>query len=479
MLRLSVVISAWDRAPELERCLRSLAPQRTEIHELIVADDGSTDGTAAVAERAGCTVVRLPTHQGICTARNAGAARASGDILAFVDDDTELQPEWAATMREAFSSSDAALIGGRIMVPAPHTFAQRFQGTLEHHHDQTGRNGFLPFVCGANFAIRAEVFRALGGFDEALLASEDLDLSFRVQLAGHGIAFAPEAALFHWQRRTVRSLLRQQKHWAYGDRLAAYKYEAYPFQRIKLWQRSVPRTLIEETTCQLVTGLNGKRERLTYPALSSAVVVARQVGAAKAALELRAGRRRPAPAAWSTPAQRETASSMPERPVVLFLGSDRVVGHVVRLVSEVKMGVAVAPSGLELEALQHWDENAPEPHQLARLAQRSGWKVPHGIMAKRLEREGPRTWGEAFLTLHGINAWAVRRPRFGLLAVNGARPALAERFADLPVVALGAGDGNGAVDDRVVLRVTRDDLWRDRTTTVKRLRETLAEPSGP
>jgi hypothetical protein len=83
------------------------------------------------------------------------------------------------------------------------------------------------------------------------------------------------------------------------------------------------------------------------------------------------------------------------------------------------------------------------------------------------------------LTLHGINAWAVRRPRFGLLAVNGARPALAARFAELPIVALGAGDGNGAVDDRIVLRVTRDGLWRDRAGTVKRLRETLAELSAP
>jgi GT2 family glycosyltransferase len=476
MLRLSVVISAWDRAHELDRCLRSLAPQRSEIHELIVADDGSTDNTAAVAQAAGCTVVRLPTHQGICAARNAGAARATGEILAFVDDDTELQPGWAATLRDAFSSSSAALIGGRIMVPPPRTFAQRFQGTLEHHHDQTGRNGFLPFVCGANFAIRAEVFRALGGFDEALLASEDLDLSFRVQLAGHELAFAPEAALFHWQRGSLRSLLRQQKHWSYGDRLAAHKYEAFPFQRIKLWHRSAPRTLIEETACQLITGINGNRERLAYPTLSSAVVVARQLGAAKAGLELRSSRRRPAPVPWASPAQRDIASPMPTQPAVLFLGPDRVVAHLLRLVSETKLGVAVAPPGLEAEAVRHWDETAPDPWRLAESARTNGWKVPHNITARRLERERPRTWGEAFVTLHRINAWAVRRPRFGLLAVDGARAALAERFSELPVVALG---DDGIDPSRVVLRVTREDLWRDRAGTVKALRRTLSELSAP
>ena len=427
MDRLSVVISSRDRAGQLARCLQSLAPERREIHEIIVADDGSVDDTAAVAAAAGCTVVRLPTRKGICVARNAGAARASGDILSFIDDDTEVEPGWAAALRQAFAGG-AALVGGSILAPPPRTLAEWYWLRSEPH-DPTGRSGFLPFVCGANFAIRAEVFRSLGGFDEALPASEDMDMSFRAQLAGHEVAFAPEAALVHWPRGSIAAMLRQRAHHSRGDRVVSHKYREFPFQRTKLWRRRPIRVLLVQTTGQLMQGIGCQRRRLAYPTISSATVVAQRLGDLKADLELLTGRQpRPELVRSLNERQRWTATELPAGPSVLLLGDDRLVAGLLRITFEAGGDLSVAPGGLVGKALARWDEPPPPYSDLARLARRSGWLVPSDVAAKRLEREQPQTWGEAFCTLHATQAALLRRPRFGLLALGDAATGLARQF---------------------------------------------------
>ncbi|MBI2467114.1 MAG: glycosyltransferase family 2 protein [Candidatus Rokubacteria bacterium] len=90
----SVVIPAYDAEATLPACLaalarQSLAPERFEV---IVVDDGSTDATAQVAERAGVRVVRLPANAGPAAARNRGAQAARGEVLVFTDADCEPTP---------------------------------------------------------------------------------------------------------------------------------------------------------------------------------------------------------------------------------------------------------------------------------------------------------------------------------------------------------------------------------------------------
>jgi hypothetical protein len=444
---------------------------------VIVADDGSTDDTAAAAAAAGCVVVRLPTRMGICAARNAGAAKAQGEILAFVDDDAEVEPGWAPAIRSAFAGG-AALVGGRIRVPPPRTLAEWYRAPSEQH-DIGGRSGFLPFVCGANFAIRADVFRRLGGFDESLPASEDMDLSFRAQLAGYQISFAPEAALIHWPRGSMSAMLRQRAHHTRGDRVVSHKYREFPFQRVKLWRRNPARVLLVQTAGQLMTGIHGDRRRLTYPALSSASVIAQWLGVLKADLELLSGRRGPPePVRRRDERQRWTATELPGGPAVLLLGDDRLLASVLRIIFEAGGDLSVAPDGLTAQALAHWDQPAPAYRDLARLAGRAGWLTPDAIAAQRLTREQPRTWGEAFCALHATQAWLLRRPRFGLLGLGEAGGELARRFPELPVVVIGENPAPGA---RVIFRVTRRALARDRIRVMAQLRRALRDqaPATP
>jgi hypothetical protein len=130
-----------------------------------------------------------------------------------------------------------------------------------------------------------------------------------------------------------------------------------------------------------------------------------------------------------------------------------------RLACEGGDEVIVAPPGMEGEALAAWEGPAPWSLRLVRAAVRAGWRLELETAAMRVEREQPRTWGEAFLTLHRVHAWAHRRRAFGLAALGPGAIQLARRLPDAPIVIAGQGD---VPEGRVVLRVSRSRLRHDR-----------------
>jgi glycosyltransferase involved in cell wall biosynthesis len=463
MNRLSLVISARNAAGHLERCLASVAPQRSELQEVIVVDDGSVDGSAEVARAAGCDVIRFARSRGICTARNAGARMAVGDVIVFIDADTSVEPGWAHALREAFDDG-ATLVGGGLRWPEPRTLAEHYQFG-GRWHDETARNGFLPFVSGAHFAIRREVFLDLGGFDEVLPSAEDVDLSFRAQLAGHSVSFAPDAELVHWPRSTIWALFRQRMHHVRGRRVADYKYRHFPFVRMDRSRPKTSRILFGSVSRIVLAGTGGDRRRLVAPGIDSMIRVARRLGILRADLEMLTGIQ-PLPVAVRSidAEQRNTASPLPGRPALLLIGDDPLVMSALLLALRAR-DVALAPPGLEDSALRRWDEPAPWSLRLARSAVREGWPLALETAALRIEREQPRTWGEAFLTLHRVHAWANERRHFGLAATGESGWRLAERLGNVPIVVAGA-HRNGS--DRVAFHVTRADLLRDRQDVFRR-----------
>jgi GT2 family glycosyltransferase len=460
---LSVVISVHNDAEHLERCLRSLAPQRSELNEVIVVDDGSSDASGAVARAAGCEVIRLSSRRGLRAARNVGASRAAGEILVFIDADTTVRAGWAGGLRVAFANG-ASLAGGGIAWPEPHSLAERFQSG-GYWHDETARNGFLPFVSGAHFAIRREVFLVLGGFDELPL-SEDLDLSFRAQLAGYPVSFVPEAELVHWPRRSVRGLLSQRMRHARERRFADHKYRLFPFARMNRGGYSVTGAFVASAKRVLIAGTSADVGALSLPALRAAVTMARRLGVLRAELELLLGLQAlPQPVRFKDHKQHNTASPLPGRPALLLVGDDRLVMKALRGGLTGSRRLTLGPSGLEREALERWDDPAPWSLRLARKAVREGWRLPLETTALRIEREHPRTWGEAFLTLHRVNAWAHERPYFALVAFGDPGWRLASKLPDVPIVV--AGSHRACHSDRIVLQVSRAELLHQRREVLK------------
>ena len=201
----SIVIPTRNRADYLDVCLRSLAGQEVDApFEVIVVDDGSTDATPAVAERAGATLVRRPAN-GPNAARNAGCEAAEADLVVFIDDDIEAPPGWlAAIVDGAERHPDVEVFGGPIRArfeghapracgrePAPIT-------TL----DLGSEDREADLVWSANMAVRRDAFARVGPFDEDLPQfGEEEEWLTRVRAAGGRVMYLAGAGLDH--RRTA------------------------------------------------------------------------------------------------------------------------------------------------------------------------------------------------------------------------------------------------------------------------------------
>lgn len=208
----SVIIPARNAAGTLPEQLAALANQSyTGKWEIIVADNGSNDATRWVAEAwvdrvPALRVVDAAGSAGPGAARNAGAAAARGDLLAFCDADDVVAPGWLAALAEAARRYDivaGALDDTGLNPPAVRAWRPARARALPR------AGGFLPFAPSGNCAVWAEVFRATGGFDPAWRQSEDVEWSWRAQLAGYRLGFAPEAVVQYRYRRSAAAVLRQ------------------------------------------------------------------------------------------------------------------------------------------------------------------------------------------------------------------------------------------------------------------------------
>jgi glycosyltransferase involved in cell wall biosynthesis len=234
---LSVVIPVHDSASTLGAQLEALATQDFDGEwELVVADNGSTDASAEVARRytgriPGLRVVDASGRPGPSAARNIGAAAARGAAFAFCDADDVVAPGWLGAVAAGL---------------AEHEFVT---GPLEWQRlDPYGRQstpglmsldpwlGFKPVAPAPNFGITRAAFTRVGGFDERLRFGEEIDLSWRLQLAGCELHFEPEALVHYRLRSSPREVWRQRVRWGMSE-VASYK-------RFRRW--GVPREPISD-----------------------------------------------------------------------------------------------------------------------------------------------------------------------------------------------------------------------------------------
>src|SRR5579872_140752 len=163
---ISVIVPARNAERTLPRCLDSLSAQTSEDVEVIVVDDNSTDGTAAIASRYAIKLIALPQHAGVSAARNRGAEAARAEVLLFLDADVVLAPGGMTRVIATMARPEvSALIGSYDADPDDPSLVSRFKNLAHHHfhqHSQTEANSFWG-ACGA---VRRAIFLTAGGFDE-------------------------------------------------------------------------------------------------------------------------------------------------------------------------------------------------------------------------------------------------------------------------------------------------------------------------
>jgi GT2 family glycosyltransferase len=211
----SVVVPAHNAAYTLGAQLGALAAQQARRpFEVLVVDNVSTDGTAAVAwsyagRVPGLRVVDAAGGRGVAYARNAGVREAAGAVVLFCDSDDEVRDGWVEAMTRALD--DADLVGGPLEVArinAPDVVAAVPTPPVDRLPTAMR---YLPYATGANLGVRKNVWEALGGFDETYVGGhEEVDFAWRAQFRGFSLAFVPDAVVDYRLRGSLRSMLRQR-----------------------------------------------------------------------------------------------------------------------------------------------------------------------------------------------------------------------------------------------------------------------------
>jgi len=217
----SVVIPTHNRRATLRQCLNALLAQTHPAHEVIVVDDGSSDGTAEMMARDFPTVRYLwQQNAGPASARNHGIYEATGDIIAFTDDDCLPPADWLERLADGFHRyPDVAGVGGALLGSAEqrrHNLLARYEAyrvrTIHHARDEEIVDGFACPAGGTNnMAYRAQALRAIGGFDSSFPypAGEDADLKWRLAQTGARFLYIP-VTVTHLQSYSWPAFRRQQ-----------------------------------------------------------------------------------------------------------------------------------------------------------------------------------------------------------------------------------------------------------------------------
>jgi hypothetical protein len=220
MTRASIVIPTWNGAALLNDALLSLRRQTWQDFEIIVVDNGSTDGTAALlaAQHPEVRLIELGRNRGFAAAVNAGIGAARGDLVVLMNNDVEAAPGWIAALIDAMDAHPAA--GSCASRMLSHADPSRIDSagdmlglfaTSIGHGELDGPAFDVPvFVlsaCAGAAAYRRTLLEETGGFDERFFAYlEDIDLGIRFQLAGWDCLYVPDAVVYHHGSATARRM---------------------------------------------------------------------------------------------------------------------------------------------------------------------------------------------------------------------------------------------------------------------------------
>jgi GT2 family glycosyltransferase len=223
--RISVVVCTYNGSRTIRDCLEGLLRLEYPNFEVIVVNDGSTDDTADIVEQYSFRLISTQNH-GLSCARNTGLAAATGEIVAYLDDDAYPDPHWLTYLAATFMRTTHAGVGGPNIPPAgdgliAECIAHAPGGPVHVLlSDQEAEH-----IPGCNMAFRKTALQAIGGFDSQFrIAGDDVDVCWRLQQQGWTLGFHPAALVWHHRRNSVRAYWKQQLNYGKAEALLERKW---------------------------------------------------------------------------------------------------------------------------------------------------------------------------------------------------------------------------------------------------------------
>jgi GT2 family glycosyltransferase len=223
--RVSVVVCTHNGARTIRDCLAGCARLDYPNYEVIVVNDGSTDGTTEIVRGFDVRLINTPNN-GLSRARNVGLSAASGEIIAYLDDDAWPDEHWLRHLADTFLTSDHAGVGGPNIAPQDDPpLAQCVANAPGGPTHVLLTDRAAEHIPGCNMAFRVHCLREIGGFDARFrIAGDDVDVCWRLQARGWSLGFNPAALVWHRRRRSVKDYWKQQFNYGRAEAMLEAKW---------------------------------------------------------------------------------------------------------------------------------------------------------------------------------------------------------------------------------------------------------------
>jgi GT2 family glycosyltransferase len=223
--RISVVVCSHNGARTIRDTLKGILRLEYPAYEVIVVDDGSTDGTTTIVRDYGFHLISTE-YRGLSSARNTGMQVAQGEIIAYIDDDAYPDRHWLTYLASVFQHTDHVGVGGPNLAlpgegPIDDRVANAPGGSV--HALITGRQA--EYILGCNMAFRKATLQSIGGFDPRFrTAGDDVDVCWRLGQRGWTLGFHPSALVWHHRCYSVRDYWKQQKDYGEAEAILEQKW---------------------------------------------------------------------------------------------------------------------------------------------------------------------------------------------------------------------------------------------------------------
>ena len=218
----SLYIPCYNTAAFLDKVIPAVMAQTYPIKEVLIIDDGSTDGTLEIAGRYinkttyPLRIVRHGHNRGLSGARNTGFKEAHTEYVASLDGDCVPEPDWLEKLMRNFTDEKVAGVGGMLIETAIYTVADKWRKAHMSQDWGATRTINPQFLFGHSNVFKASAVKETGYYDERFRTNaEDYHMSLALYKAGYTLIYEPQAVTRHLKTDTVKSVL--TAFWRYGQ----------------------------------------------------------------------------------------------------------------------------------------------------------------------------------------------------------------------------------------------------------------------